>query len=198
MEFTKSGAYRMVKKMSNNAFNKMYAMFFKVLFIVVAVSYSSRAHAEYLVGVSTNSWQESIPIVNQNVQSSALSSFSSIGFSLGYQYNYSKQIRFVSSLAYLLGSVDVHKQLNAIAPRKNFTSYWFSNKAIWSHSRYFTYGPNLVINYRNFEATPAVLNYGVFLDIDYDLFEEVRLTQSLGTMSDSKQIAYSISLNRIF
>lgn len=170
----------------------------KALFCLFSILSINTARAEFLAGVSTTSWQELIPIVVQNVQSDALSSFSSLGFSLGYQYNYSRRIRTVSSVAYLFGSADVHKQTNAIAPRRNFTSYWISNKAIWRSTKYFTYGPNFVINYRTLDAAAAVLSYGLFLDIDYDLFEEVRLTQSLGTMSDSKQMAYSISLNRVF
>lgn len=169
-----------------------------LLCICFLVYYTDVAQAKYIVGVSTNSWQESVPVVVLNVESKALSSFTSLGVSLGYQYNYSNKARIVSVITYLTGSADVHKQTNIIAPRKNFNSYWVSNKLIWLWAKTFTLGPNFVINYRKLEASQAVLNYGLFIDMDYDLFKEVRLTQSLGTISDSKQIAYSISLNRIF
>jgi hypothetical protein len=173
-----------------------FVLIFAVLFSVIC--FSSAARAEYIVGVSTNSWQELLPVVVQNVQSDALSTFSSLGVSLGYQFHFSDRFLALSSLALMSGSVDVHKQTNAIAPRRNFTSLWFSNKLMWRSTKTFSYGPNIVANYRKLEGASSVLSFGAFLDMDFDIFEEVRLTQSLGTMSDSKQIAYSISLNRVF
>lgn len=182
MGSTKSGVHRMVKILVSSFF---------VIFL-------NTARAEIIAGISTNSWQEVLPIQIANVQSDALSSFTGLGVSLGYQYNYAERIRYVTSLALVAGSTDVHKQSNAIAPRRNFNSIWFSNKVVWRSTRSFTFGPNFVLNYRKIDDLQGIMSFGLFLDIDYELFQEIRLTQSLGTMSDSKQLAYSISLNRIF
>ena len=182
MESFKSGFCRMVK---------LIVSLFFIFFINIA-------RAEFLLGVSTNSWQELVPVIIQNVQSDALTSFTGLGVSTGYQYKYTDRMYIIASVSFLSGTVDVHKQSNAIAPRRNFTSYWISNKLIWRSTKSFTYGPNLVINYRKLDELQPVLSYGVFIDLNYEIFQEIRLTQSLGTISDSKQIAYSISLNRVF
>ena len=158
----------------------------------------SQANAEFVVGVSSNSWQELVPIIVSNVESNALTSFTGLGASGGYQMNLSERMRNLTSVAMLSGTADVHKKSNAVAPRRNFSSIWLSNKIIWRSTRTFTYGPNFVLNNRKIDNLGAVTSLGLFLDIDYEIFQEVRLTQSLGTMSDSKSLAYSIGINRIF
>lgn len=182
MELTNSGAFSMVK----------------IFLALISFAFFNTARANMVVGLSTNSWQELVPVVVSNVQSDALSSFTSLGVSLGYQYYFTDRIVNTTSVAFLTGSADVHKQTNAIAPRRNFTSYWLADKVVWRSTKTFSFGPNLVANYRKLESASAVLSFGVFMDFDFDIFEEVKLTQSLGTMSDSKQLAYSISLNRVF
>jgi hypothetical protein len=62
----------------------------------------------------------------------------------------------------------------------------------------FSLGPSVVLNYRKIDGLDMALSSGAFLDFDYDLTDVVRLTQSLGTMSDSQQLAYSFTLNRRF
>lgn len=62
----------------------------------------------------------------------------------------------------------------------------------------FAIGPNLVINNRTLENSSATTSFGLFLDFDFDIFQNTQLTQSFGSMSDSKQLAYSFSLNRLF
>lgn len=170
---------------------KLVVAFFSLIAI-------NSARAEFVVGVSSSTWQELIPIVVSNVQSNALTSFTGLGASAGYQMNFAQRIRNITSLAIHSGTADVHKQTNAVAPRRNFISYWVANKVIWRSTRSFTFGPNLVLNSRKIDNLGNVTSLGLFLDIDYEIFQEVRLTQSLGTMSDSKQLAYSIGINRIF
>lgn len=182
MEYSKSGVCGMVK----------------ILITLFSLFFLNFARAEFVVGVSSNSWQELVPIVISNVESSALTSFTGLGASGGYQMNFSERIRNLTSASLLSGTADVHKQTNAIAPRRNFISLWLSNKVIWRSTRSFTFGPNIVLNNRKIDNLSAVTSLGLFLDIDYEIFQEVRLTQSLGTMSDSKQLAYSIAINRIF
>ncbi len=170
----------------------------KLAVSLLSVFAMSQANAEYVVGVSSNSWQELVPIIVSNVESSALTSFTGLGALGGYQMNLGERIRNLSSVSILSGTADVHKQSNGVAPRRSFSSIWLSNKIIWRSTRTFTYGPNFVLNNRKIGDLGTVTSLGFFLDIDYDIFQEVRLTQSLGTMSDSKSLAYSIAINRIF
>ena len=170
----------------------------KLAVILFSVFAMSQAKAEFVVGVSSNSWQELVPIIISNVESSALTSFTGLGASGGYQMNIGERFRNLTSISVLSGTADVHKQSNAVAPRRNFSSIWLSDKVIWRSTRTFTFGPNFVLNNRKMDNLGAVTSLGIFLDIDYEIFQEVRLTQSLGTMSDSKSLAYSIAINRIF
>ena len=170
----------------------------KLAVILFSVFAMSQAKAEFVVGVSSNSWQELVPIIISNVESSALTSFTGLGASGGYQMNIGERFRNLISISVLSGTADVHKQSNAVAPRRNFSSIWLSDKVIWRSTRTFTFGPNFVLNNRKMDNLGAVTSLGIFLDIDYEIFQEVRLTQSLGTMSDSKSLAYSIAINRIF
>ncbi len=169
----------------------------KYLFLIFILG-SQVCRASYLVGLSTNSWQEKIPVIVSKLVSDQLTSFSSYGLNLGLDYLYTPRIRYALVLSYLSGNADIHKLDNAVSPRRNFTSYWLTNKLHWRQTKSFSLGPSLVINYRKIDGLEAATSVGGFLDFDYDLFEEVRLTQSLGTMSDSKQLAYSIMLIRKF
>ncbi len=170
----------------------------KILASSILFFFVSLAHAEFVAGVSSSSWQELVPVVVSNVESNALTSFTGLGASMGFQLNFAERIRNITSLSIYSGTADVHKQTNAVAPRRNFVSYWLSDKVIWRSTRSFTFGPNFVLNNRKIDNLGSVTSLGLFLDIDYEIFQEVRLTQSLGTMSDSKQLAYSIGINRIF
>lgn len=170
----------------------------KIILSLFLIFFINTARAEIVVGVSSSSWQELIPVIISNVESNALTSFTGMGALAGYQFSYAERIRNLTAVSIYSGTADVHKQTNAVAPRRNFISYWLSNKIIWRSTRSFTFGPNFVINNRKIDNLGAVTSLGVFLDIDYEIFQEVRLTQSLGTMSDSKQLAYSIAINRIF
>lgn len=182
MESSRSGVCSMVKLIGS----------------LLSVFVISQARAEFVVGVSSNSWQELVPIIVSNVESTALTSFTGLGATGGYQMNLSDRLRNLTAVSMLSGTADVHKQSNAVAPRRNFTSIWLSDKIIWRSTRTFTFGPNFVLNNRKIDNLGAVTSLGLFLDIDYEIFQEVRLTQSLGTMSDSKSLAYSIAINRIF
>jgi hypothetical protein len=146
---------------------------------------SSVARAAFLVGFSTNTWQEKIPIVVASVPGDSLTSFSSFGASLGFDYLYDARIRYALVASYLLGNVDIHKLDNAVSPRRNFMAYWVTNKLHWRMTKSFSLGPSVVLNYRKIDGLDMALSSGAFLDFDYDLTDVVRLTQSLGTMSDS-------------
>lgn len=172
----------------------MVKLFLTFIFLLA----SSISEAAFLVGVSTNSWQEKIPVVVQSVETQAMTSFSSYGLNLGTDFLFAKRIRYGVMFSYLNGEADLHKLDNAVSPRRRFNSMWLTNKLHWRMTRTFSLGPSVVVNQRKIDGLDAAISAGGFLDFDYDLFEQVRLTQSLGTMSDSKQLAYSFTLVRRF
>ena len=182
MEFTEPGACLMVKN----------------IFVLLMSLISFSAYAGFIAGVSTNSWQEKVPVLVSKVQTDQLTSFSSIGVNIGYDYLYSSRVRYAITASYLPGRADIHKLDNADSPRRNFNSAWLTNKLHWRTTKTFSYGPSLVLNYRKLDGLDAAMSAGGFLDLDFDLTDEVRLTQSLGTMSDSRQLAYSFTLVRKF
>lgn len=172
-------------------------IFFFLTILQITIG-SSFAKAAFLLGVSTSSWQEKIPVIVSSVESEQLTSFSSYGANVGYDYLFNPRVRFALMLSYQNGNADIHKLGNAISPRRNFTSEWLTTKLHWRTTKTFSLGPSVVVNYRKIDQLDAASSVGGFLDFDYDLFEQIRLTQSLGTMSDSKQLAYSIMLLRKF
>ena len=169
-----------------------------VKIFVLVFLFMSHSNAGFLAGISTNSWQEKIPIIVASVPSDNMASFSSYGMNVGFDYLYQQRVRYALMLSYLSGNADIHKVLNAVNPRRNFTASWVTNKLHWRLTKSFSLGPSVVFNYRKIDGLEAALSSGGFLDFDYDLFDQVRLTQSLGTMSDSKQLAYSLTLVRKF
>lgn len=169
-----------------------------ILFLLFCLA-TSVSPAALLVGVSTNSWQEKIPVVIQSVEQDAMTSFSSYGLNLGADFLLSTRVRYGIMLSYLSGKADLHKlDNNAATPRRNFYSSWLTNKVHWRVTKTFSFGPSVVLNYRKIDDLSAAFSAGGFLDFDFDLFDQVRLIQSLGTMSDSKQLAYSLTLARRF
>lgn len=182
MESARTGAHLMVK----------------IIFLFYLSVFFNTAHANFSIGVSTNSWQELVPTLIQSVPTNVLTTFSSPGISLGYQHRYTLRFYSLTTASYLAGSADIHKQATVLTPRLKFTSYWLSNKLMRRSTKTFAIGPNLVINNRTLENSSATTSFGLFLDFDFDIFQNTQLTQSFGSMSDSKQLAYSFSLNRLF
>lgn len=170
----------------------------KILFFILVSGVSSVSSAAFLAGISSNSWQEKIPVVVQSVEQEAMTSFSSYGLNLGVDFLFSTRVRYGIMLSYLSGKADLHKLDNAVSPRRNFYSSWLTNKIHWRVTKTFSFGPSMVVNYRKIDSLDAAVSAGGFLDFDFDLFDQVRLTQSLGTMSDSKQFAYALTLVRRF
>lgn len=170
----------------------------KFVSLIFVLSFSTASQAAFLAGISTNSWQEKIPVLVQSVEREAMTSFSSYGLNLGVDFLFSTRIRYGLMVSYLSGKADLHKLDNAVSPRRNFYSSWVTNKIHWRLTKTFSVGPSMVLNYRKIDDLDSAFSAGGFLDFDFDLFNQVRLTQSLGTMSDSKQFAYSLTLVRRF
>ena len=169
-----------------------------VKLFLLLVTFSQVSHANFLAGISTNSWQEKIPVIVSSIPNDVMTSFSSYGVNIGVDTLFQTRIRYALMVSYLSGKADLHKLDNAISPRRNFNSTWVTNKLHWRITKSFSFGPSVVFNYRKIDGLDAALSSGAFLDFDFDLFEQVRLTQSLGTMSDSKQLAYALTLIRKF
>ena len=170
----------------------------KIICATLSLLFFNKSYADFSLGLSTTSWQEFVPTVVQTVDTNALTTFSSFGISLGYRHKYTARVYSTSLISYHAGTADIHKQPNALTPRLKFTSYWLSNKIMWRSTKTFAFGPNFVISNRTLDASQSATSFGLFLDFDFDIFDATQLTHSIGSMSDSKQLAYSFSLNRLF
>ena len=170
-------------------------LIFLVLFIFI---FKLNVNAGILLGVSKNSWQEKIPIIVANVEEDKMTTFTGLGLHLGYDYTMTQRTRYNITASYVGGFADIHKLAGATAPRKNFYALWLQNKVMWRSTKTFAVGPNFVVNNRKLDELSAAISAGLFFDFDYDLFKEMRLTQSVGTMSDSSQLAYHFVFSYIF
>ncbi len=156
------------------------------------------AQADFLIGASTHSWQEKIPVIIGNQSDVILSSFSSVGIGLGYETLFQKRIRYGVMLNYVKGETDLHKIENANGPRRPFKAILLNNKIHWRFSKTFSFGPSVLYSSNQISEDAPVSTIGGYLEFDFDVFDNVRLTQALGSMSDSGQLAYSLTLSRIF
>jgi hypothetical protein len=184
MATAKSGAHFMVKQI----------FVFIFLFYVANKAIS----AELFAGLSASSWQENVLIDNQGQLANQLGTFNSITFESGVNFLFSKRYYYDLSFAYNSGKVDIHLLPAAVSPRKSFKAIWLNNKLSYRISQTFSSGAAFIINSRQIDGLDQNLNVGLFITFDFDLYEEVRLSQTLGTMGDSKQTAYSLGIKRLF
>jgi len=191
LESSKSGAYFMVKSF----FQSQIAFF-----IFSSVFYCEFVKADFLIGLSTNSWQEKIPIVASGVEQNQMTTLSGLGVQAEYDHLVTQRIRYGLGASFISGSADIHQlkttQLKGL--RRNFKAYWLSNKLLWRMTKSFAFGPNVILNQRQLEGLSAAMSAGLLMDFEYALSENFRLTQSLGTMSDSSQLAYAIGFSYLF
>lgn len=169
-------------------------------FIFSSVFYCEFVKADFLIGLSTNSWQEKIPIVASGVEQNQMTTLSGLGVQAEYDHLVTQRIRYGLGASFISGSADIHQlkttQLKGL--RRNFKAYWLSNKLLWRMTKSFAFGPNVILNQRQLEGLSAAMSAGLLMDFEYVLSENFRLTQSLGTMSDSSQLAYAIGFSYLF
>ncbi len=166
--------------------------------LILLILFSLKSHAAVTAGLGLFSWQER---VNYNINDSkpdANASFTSFGPIIGYETPLSTRYRGGVNVYFHSGVADVLKVDGAIPTRHNFKSVWFSGKVLYRLSTTFAVGPNAFTSQKQMQNLPNAVTGGIFLNFEYDLFEQVRLIQSLGTLGDRGLLAYSFMLNRSF
>lgn len=159
---------------------------------------SVTSQAEVTAGIGLFSWQEKVPVILNQNKFDTNATFSSLGPSVGYERLVTLKCRAGISASYHSGVIDILKLDGAISPRHNFTSYWLASKILYRWSQTFALGPNFLFSQKQIERLPDSTSYGLFLNLEYDLFNEVKLIQSLGSVGDSGSLAYSFNLVRTF
>lgn len=156
------------------------------------------AKAEVTAGLGIFSWQEKVPVILNSSKFYTTATFSSLGPSIGYESLLSQRYRFGVGFSYHSGVADILKLEGAIAPRRNFKSYWLTSKILYRYTKTFAMGPNVIFSQKQMQDLPDSTSYGLFLNLEYDLFTDVKLVQCLGTVGDSSSLAYSFNLIRSF
>jgi len=59
-------------------------------------------------------------------------------------------------------------------------------------------GLSSTFNYRSGDGLGKVLSAGLIFLTEYELFDDVKLNQNIGTFGNSNQISYSLGLSRFF
>jgi hypothetical protein len=170
----------------------------KLCFFFFTTLAFSTGHAGFLVGMSSSSWQETIPLSVDGIPVVQLASFSSFGLQTGFDFLINRRVRYGIIYSYLPGQVDIHKLSNTVSPRRRFIYHSLTNKLHWRKTKTFSFGPNVSVNSGQIDGLNRTVNLGLYLDFDFDLSNRFRLTQSLGTVSDSRKLAYSLNLFLLF
>lgn len=172
-------------------------MLYKILISVFLVS---SVHAAQLVaGLGIYSWQEKVNTGSLYSVPTANASFNSFGPSIGFESLLSVRYRLAGSMAYHSGTVDtIRKGSVTSSQRFNYTAYWFTGKLLYRLTRAFAVGPQLGYGQNNIKGLSNTTSLGQFISFDYELFKELSLTQSIGSVGDSQQMAYFIKLERQF
>ncbi len=156
------------------------------------------------LGLHNNSWQEPLPIsyinpnTNRVVAEERLGTFSTISLSLGYEDLITKRWRYGFDVQAHYGTVDLHK-LDSFGSPRNYTQTISSGiKLNYRVSKTFSFGPLLGIHQNTIKNIGSGIGYSALLNMDFDIFDDTRLVQTIGTTQGSKTLTYSIGLNRIF
>lgn len=175
----------------------------KYFLLLIFLSHTCFA-GNFYAGILNNSWQDVLPvkfrdsITGNNVTTYALTTFSTLSLGGGYEGEFGKRWRYSGDLYAHNGTADIHKLVGTISPRKSVTSLWFSSKINYRQSKTFNYGPQLVVNSISLPDVGSATSLGLLLNLEFEMYENLRLIQSFGTMNDSGTIAYSIGLQKYF
>lgn len=171
-------------------------MRYKLFFFAFLFAFAAKA--EVTAGVGIFSWQEKVPVSLNSVRFDTNATFSSLGPSVGYESLLTQRYRFGVTFSYHSGVVDILKLDGAVSPRRNYKSYWLAGKMLYRWTKTFAFGPNVLYSQKQIQDLPDSTSYGLFMNFEYDLFSEVKLIQSLGSVGDSGSLAYSFNLVRSF
>ena len=167
-------------------------------FNLLILLFSLNSHAAITAGVGLFSWQERVIYNINDNKLDANASFTSFGPIIGNESLLSLRYRGGVNIYYHSGVADVLKVDGALPTRHNFKSIWFSGKVLYRVSTTFAVGPNVFTSQKQMQNLPDAVTGGIFLNFEYDIFDQVRLIQSLGTLGDRGLLAYSFMLNRSF
>lgn len=160
--------------------------------IIFSLLISSFAYSAQLVtGLGIYSWQEKVDTQSISTQPNANASFNSFGPSIGFETLITPRYRLAGSVSYHSGSLDIiRKGSVTTSQRFNYTSYWFTGKVLYRLTRGFAVGPQMVYGQNAIKGLADSTSVGTFLSFDYELFKELTLSQSLGSVGDSQLMAY--------
>lgn len=167
------------------------------LFLTFGISFSVHA-ARYGISLGSATWQEKIPVVFNGLETKQNTSFTGTGFGFSRLDDLAKGWYWDTNISAIVGLADVQQVSGAVAPRRNANSFWMGNRFIKRLGEKVGVGPNVLVNMRKIDGLNMAISSGLFVDIDFVILEKSILTQSIGTISDSKQLAYFIRFSRYF
>ena len=71
-------------------------------------------------------------------------------------------------------------------------------KINYRQSKTFNYGTQLVVNSIQLADVGSATSMGLLINLEFEMYENLRLIQAFGSMNDSGTIAYSIGLQKYF
>ncbi len=161
--------------------------------------FSVNLNAAVTVGAGVYSWQEKVLTSTDLEGVGSNASFSSVGPTIGVEGLLSLRYLGALNFTYHSGVVDIIKTASAnVSQRYNYKSYWMAGKLLYRFTKSFSVGPNVVFGQKQIQTLPETASAGLFLNLEYNLFPQTRLIQSLGTMGDSSLLAYSFVLQKSF
>lgn len=162
-------------------------MFYQIVFGQISTS------------LNRNVWQENVAVSYNDTKTNNLTTFSSWSVGIGYEFKIAKRYIYGPSIEVHTGDADVHKiNESLISPRKKFSAFWFNNPIIYRVTKTFNVGLSPTLNYRSGDGLGKVLSAGIILLTEYEMFDDVKLKQHIGTFGNSNQLSYSIGLSRSF
>lgn len=183
MECRNTGAFLMVKN---------------ILVILALSIFVLKSHAAVTLSVGTATWQEKIPVIYLGNEVRAKTSFTGLMFGIGYMTKMSDRWRWDLNANVIAGLADIQKMDGVVTPRRNVNSVWLPNRFLYVTGDRVAWGPNILTNFRKIDGLNGAISTGLFVDMDYRILDRSILTQSLGTVSDSNELAYSIKYTKVF
>ena len=174
------------------------------LSFIFLIIFSNKSFAEFIGSISSNSWQEKLPITYTDpvtagkVSKDFLGTFTTLSLSVGYENLFSKRWRYAIEAGYHMGEVDFHKLQAFVGPRKSLRTISSDIKVNYRVSKTFTFGPQLGLHTNTIKDVGSGFNYSALLNMDFEIFDDTRLMQTIGTVAGSETLAYSLGLIKIF
>ena len=161
---------------------------------------SLTSQAKFLVGVSSYSWQEVLPVTYTDqtsglqVNDARLATFSTLGLNIGYERLLAPRWLGSTEIVYQTGTVDFQTLSAYASPRKYTQTIFLNSKLNYRISKVFSIGPELWLNYNNIQTLGSGLNFSGLFNLDYNILYDTKIVQTFGTTGGSGTLSYSIGL----